>query len=449
MKKFTALSLLILPAMLLFGFSCRKAGDKPPADTEKAAAPSADEASFIPLPLLGSHLLTTGPNPPLTIIWFGEFGDILAHKLARDLDDIAQNYPVPLAISFRHAPFISGETGLLYAVAAEAAGKQGKFWEFHRLAFGSPPEMLPPPEQLAEKLGLDLGVFQEDLTSKQLAAKVYRDADMAKAYALTVTPALTINGHKIRYRGQKEDILSALAKAREEANALIKEGAPPGKIYETIMAKNSTAPKLSKMAQNSENSRVMLIPGREFPAYGSEDPLIWVYYFTSFASPFNSAGLALLTEIKTKSPKTRFIFLPYADGLNPAAETAALCAYWALTQNNFEEIMKLLSALPPDFNDNDLNRLKNSSGAPLCPDPNQLEKFSDLLAAAGELKKKMNLTANPALLINGINVPVIKDTAYLNKLLNQELTLAESLKNNGLSDQELLIELTRSPSIIN
>ncbi len=448
MKKNTVFNLVILLAALLGNFGCQQKVEKQ-ANQENKADTWIQESNFIPLPLSGSHVMTSGPNPMVTIVFFGEFSDILTHKLAKDLNDIAENYPTPLAISFRHAPFISGERGLLYAVGAEAAGKQGKFWDFHQLALSYSAESMPPPEQLAEKLGLDLGIFQEDLTDKQLAAKVYRDMDLAKTYGLTVTPALLINGRKIRYHGHKEDILKAIDKAKIEAETLIKEGAPPGKIYETLLAKNSPALNSLKMAKNPAAGRQVLIPGLEFPAYGSEDPLIWVYYFTSFGSPFNQNAWLLLQEIRKKSSKVRFIFLPYADGLNPAAETAALCAYWALTQNNFEEIVGLLSNLPPNFKDNDLSRLKNNSGTPLCPAPNQLEKFSDLLAAAGELKKKMGLKANPALLINGIEVPVIKDITYLDKLLAAELKLAEELKNNGFSEQELLIELTRNPSGLN
>ncbi len=442
MKK-AVVCLIVLAGVLAAIFLSSKEPKLASSPAKPALKAAPQEGKFIPLPLNGSHHMALEANPRVTIIWFGEYGDIISHKLAKDLQEIASSYH-SLTISFRHAPQ-SGGVGLNYAIAAEAAARQGKFWEFHHLALSYPPEALPKAENLAEKVGLDIGLFQEDLISKPLIAKVYKDLDMAKMYGLTNTPALIINGRKIAYLGSNEDLKKAIMRADNEAQVLLKEGTPKAKIYETILAKNGAGWDTEYAA--GHGGRQLLIPSQEFSAYGSDDPLFWVYYFTSFTTPFDQDGWLLLTKLKEQyGANMRLIFLPFADGLNPASEAAALCGYWALTQQNFWEIGGLLSGLTANFTANDLRVLKNKEGTILCPSQEQLEQFNDLLASAGELKKKMGLKANPALLINGINIPIVKEFAYLEKILLPELALAKSLKDKGYHDQELLIELTLSPT---
>ena len=80
-------------------------------------------------------------------------------------------------------------------MAAEAAGNQGKFWEYHDKLFANQSKLAPDNlKQYAKELGLDAARFEKDLAD--LGKKKRVDDDMAEARSLGVsgTPAFFING---------------------------------------------------------------------------------------------------------------------------------------------------------------------------------------------------------------------------------------------------------------
>jgi len=80
-------------------------------------------------------------------------------------------------------------------LAALAAGRQGKFWEFHDRLFANQHELNPETyARYARELGLDATRFEKDLADPELRKKV--DADKAEALSLGVTgtPGFFVNG---------------------------------------------------------------------------------------------------------------------------------------------------------------------------------------------------------------------------------------------------------------
>ena len=89
------------------------------------------------------------------------------------------------------------------AVASEAAGMQGKFWAMqdqlynNRQAWESSPEPRKIFDEYAQKIGLDVTKFQNDMLG--MAAKQRVDADLQRGRSAGVdgTPAIYINGKKL------------------------------------------------------------------------------------------------------------------------------------------------------------------------------------------------------------------------------------------------------------
>ncbi len=89
------------------------------------------------------------------------------------------------------------------ALAAEAAGQQGKFWAMQDQLFSNQPAWANSTdarkmfEDYAQKIGLDLNKYQTDLIGLPLKTRV--DADMARGQALklTGTPSIFINGKQL------------------------------------------------------------------------------------------------------------------------------------------------------------------------------------------------------------------------------------------------------------
>ena len=86
--------------------------------------------------------------------------------------------------------------------AAEAAFRQGKFWEMHDKIFEKQREMGPEKYlEYATELGLDLDQFNRDLESAEVKSRIDADVQDAAKVGSTGTPAFFING--LRLSGAK------------------------------------------------------------------------------------------------------------------------------------------------------------------------------------------------------------------------------------------------------
>jgi len=87
------------------------------------------------------------------------------------------------------------------ALAALAAGEQGKFWPFHDRLFESPELNNTVIDKIAEELGLDHDKFKKDMASEEIRQKLDKDMRDANKAEVSGTPAIFINGRKVKSRG--------------------------------------------------------------------------------------------------------------------------------------------------------------------------------------------------------------------------------------------------------
>jgi protein-disulfide isomerase len=79
--------------------------------------------------------------------------------------------------------------------AAEAAHKQGKFWEMHDKIFADQRGMAPEKYiQYAQEIGLDMDQFRRDSDSDAIKRRLADDTQDASKLGVTGTPAFFING---------------------------------------------------------------------------------------------------------------------------------------------------------------------------------------------------------------------------------------------------------------
>jgi len=106
---------------------------------------------------------------------------------------------------YRHFPLISIHTNAEFAArAAEAAGKQGKFWEMHDLLFEKQEEWSEESnletlfENYATLINIDVAQFKIDWQSKEVKDFVKAQRIHALKSGLQGTPTFFINGEKIQ-----------------------------------------------------------------------------------------------------------------------------------------------------------------------------------------------------------------------------------------------------------
>ena len=113
---------------------------------------------------------------------------------------------------YRHFPLYSvHKNAEKAAIAAEAAGRQGKFWEMHDLIFEHQNEWAEAKDaeeffmSYADSLSLDKEKFVADLASDEIKDKVVRDYQSGVASRVNSTPTFFLNGERIQNpRGYEE-----------------------------------------------------------------------------------------------------------------------------------------------------------------------------------------------------------------------------------------------------
>ncbi len=107
---------------------------------------------------------------------------------------------------FKHYPLDFHKDAKPAAVAAVAAMKQGKFWEFHDLVFKNQKEIgAAKLEEYAKQAGLDLAKWQTDMKDPSVDKILARDKQEAERAGVSGTPTMFLNGRKIKNAPQTGD----------------------------------------------------------------------------------------------------------------------------------------------------------------------------------------------------------------------------------------------------
>lgn len=114
------------------------------------------------------------------------------------VDELLNTYGEKIYFSYRHFPLPQHAFGEQAARAAEAAAKQGKFWEMHALLFAKQDDFSETLwSKLAKELKLDEGQFQKDFTSIEILDIINLDKADGLSLGVNSTPTFFLNGVKL------------------------------------------------------------------------------------------------------------------------------------------------------------------------------------------------------------------------------------------------------------
>jgi len=145
------------------------------------------------------------PNAPVTLEEFGDFQCPPCGKLAGPTKQLEEAYGSQLRVIFRQFPLpvnvhAHAEEA---ALASEAAGIQGYFWEMHDLLYREQDawSKAANPRALfrgyAEMLGLDLDRFEKDMDGAEAKERVASDQMRGTLLGVHSTPTIFINEREI------------------------------------------------------------------------------------------------------------------------------------------------------------------------------------------------------------------------------------------------------------
>lgn len=156
-----------------------------------------------------------GPlDSSIVIVEYGDFQSPLCAAAVPVLDKIFHSY-IDVCLIFRHFPLISEHPNSgVAAVAAEAADRQGKFWEMHHALFEHQEDLSTDNIlNLAKDLKLNMPEFLNDMEDDQLLEKVRTDFSKGMHNGVRRTPAIFVNG--VLFEG-----VPSFEELREEINQI-------------------------------------------------------------------------------------------------------------------------------------------------------------------------------------------------------------------------------------
>jgi cyclophilin family peptidyl-prolyl cis-trans isomerase len=210
-----------IPILLFFVFAfllgaCAPVTDVPAVPTQIPATPSPTQPPcssmpFEPTPVPGTNSLfpavqpgewSKGPSDAaVTIVIYNDFQCIECNDHV--LSVLAETHPKDVRLVYRHFPQPGRyNKAYLAAQAAEAAGKQDRFWDMHDILFAkqsewinlTPDEFKPWIANEAERFGMDRARFESDFNDPATLSNVQKAEADAKTAGIPVLPLVLING---------------------------------------------------------------------------------------------------------------------------------------------------------------------------------------------------------------------------------------------------------------
>lgn len=167
--------------------------------------------------VMGESVNTKGnPNAKVTIVEFSDFQCPSCKAIQPLIDEVYSSASDSVKIVYRHFPLRTiHPNALVAAKAAQAAGKQNKFFEFHDKLFATQSDWaeesdpLAKFEQYATQLGVNVDQWKKDMADKAIEDIVLKDEADGNTLGVDSTPTIYVNNVKT----DLNDVSSAVSQA--------------------------------------------------------------------------------------------------------------------------------------------------------------------------------------------------------------------------------------------
>ena len=163
------------------------------------------------------------PDAPVTLEEFADFQCPPCGSFAGFGEELLKEYDSRLRIVFRHFPLALHEHAREAALAAEAAGLQGHFWEMHDVLYREQAAWTKAPnarelfESYAGTIGLNLDQFRKDMDGEKARERVDADHARGDSLGIKVTPTVFINNQPVDPKDKNpEGVRAAINAALEQ-----------------------------------------------------------------------------------------------------------------------------------------------------------------------------------------------------------------------------------------
>lgn len=159
-----------------------------------------------------------GPtDAAVTLEEFGDFQCPPCGRLSEPINQLQKHYN--LRVIYRQFPLPMHANAKEAAFAAEAAARQGRFWQMHDLLFREQAVWSKSTDAralfsaYAGMLQLDLGRFKKDFDSSEVQRQVELDQERGAMIGVKTTPTIFVNNAAVPPTQINPDALSAIVEA--------------------------------------------------------------------------------------------------------------------------------------------------------------------------------------------------------------------------------------------
>ena len=218
-KPLIALLVVVAAAVGTAVFLVRRNGGNSPS---ASAAPSPNVNAK---PVIISEGWAKGDLSAKTVLV--EFGDFQCPSCAGarlKVSSVLAKYGKGLKVVFKQYPMDAiHRNAMLAALAAEAAGRQFKFWEMHDILFSRQREWSEIPDAMtfflkyAAELQMDVDKFRQDMLDNDLRNRIFRDMLEGQVAQVRSVPTFFLNGSALQSVKNDTEFEEIIVKAIKSA----------------------------------------------------------------------------------------------------------------------------------------------------------------------------------------------------------------------------------------
>ena len=228
------LSIIVATILILVGavFFFSKMDSSSSSDSNSSTPVSQENQKL--LEVVSDDYIKGNKDASVTIVEYLDFECEACGAYYPLVKQLAEEFKNDVRFVNRYFPLPGHKNGLPAALAVEAAGKQGKYWEMHNILFDNQKtwgeKQSPDPsifEGYAKQIGLNMEQFKKDVSSNEVKERVNRDKNSGTKLGVSGTPTFFLNGEKIPNPKTPEDfktfINAAILKAPKPTSQSVGE----------------------------------------------------------------------------------------------------------------------------------------------------------------------------------------------------------------------------------
>ncbi len=365
----------------------RPTPSKPPADSY--------EIWKVPVDVKKDHVQGNNDEAVVTIVEFSDFECPFCTRGKNTVDQMRKEYGDKVRVVFKHHPLPFHQKAGPAHHASIAAGKQGKFWEFHDKLFDN--QRAIAEENLtayARELGLNMGKFDKDRKDPKAKARVQADMALASSVSVRGTPNFLINGRKL-VGAQPPAVFKAVID--EEIAKATKAGKSGQRYYNSIISKGKIFSELDAKVNDFDLSKL--------PYHGAKKAKVTIVEFSDFQCPYCSrVGGPVKAAMERFPGKAKLVFAHYPLGFHKEAKPASVLAQEAWEQGGADLFWKVHDKLfeaQRELSEEKIKQIGTDAGVDMAKVEANKDRHLAFIDATMAMGTKAGVNGTPSLFING------------------------------------------------